>query len=109
MSLKKEEMSKQKITLGLSLHRPETVPFLADWMKQHDAVVLEEPPDEGFEQMLQGTLAVDDYIVHYTDKPNVANVRVSCVRAAVDYSPADDNFRTPDAPYNACRTREVCL
>jgi len=44
------------------MHRPEMVPFLADWMKRHDAVVLEEPPDEGFEQMLQGTIAVDDYI-----------------------------------------------
>ena len=62
MSLRKNEMSKQKITLGLSIHRPDMVPFLADWMKRHDAVLLEEPPDESFEQMLQGTLAVDDYI-----------------------------------------------
>ena len=44
------------------MHRPEMVPFLADWMKRHDAVVLEEPPDESFEQMLQGKIAVDDYI-----------------------------------------------
>ena len=44
------------------MHRPEMVPFLADWMKRHDAVVLEEPPDESFEQMLQGTIAVADYI-----------------------------------------------
>jgi hypothetical protein len=42
MSLRKKEMSKQKITLGLSMHRPEMVPFLADWMKRHDAVVLKE-------------------------------------------------------------------
>ena len=55
-------MLKQKITLGLSMHRPEMVPFLADWMQQHDAVLLEEPPAEGFEQMLQGALGVDDYL-----------------------------------------------
>ena len=52
----------QKITLGLSLHRPEMIPFLANWMQRHDAVVLEEPPADGFQQMLQGALAVDDYL-----------------------------------------------
>ena len=52
----------QKITLGLSLHRPEMIPFLANWMQRHDAIVLEEPPADGFQQMLQGALAVDDYL-----------------------------------------------
>ena len=52
----------QKITLGLSLHRPEMIPFLTHWMQRHDAVVLEEPPADGFQQMLQGALAVDDYL-----------------------------------------------
>jgi hypothetical protein len=58
----KKGMSMQKITLGLSLHRPEMIPFLADWMQRHDAVVLEEPPADGFRQMLQGYLVVDDYL-----------------------------------------------
>ena len=44
------------------MHRPEMVPFLADLMQLHDAIVLEEPPAEGFQQMLRGTLAVDDYL-----------------------------------------------
>jgi len=41
--------------------------------------------------------------------PNVANSGVSYVRAALDYSPADDNYRTPNAPYNAHKTGEFCL
>jgi len=60
MSLRKKEMSMQKVTIGLSLHRPEMIPFLANWMQRNDAIVLEEPPVNGFEQMLQGALAVDD-------------------------------------------------
>ena len=52
----------QKVTIGLSLHRPEMIPFLANWMQRHDTIMLEEPPVDGFEQMLQGTLAVGDYL-----------------------------------------------
>ena len=55
-------MSLQIMTIGLSLHRPEMIPFLAHWMQRHDAIVLEEPPVDGFQQMLQGALAVDDYL-----------------------------------------------
>ena len=57
-----EKMSKPKITIGLSLHRPEMVTYLADLMQLHDAIVLEEPPVDGFHQMLQGVLGVDDYL-----------------------------------------------
>jgi hypothetical protein len=53
----------QNITLGLSMHRPEMIPFMADWMRRHDAIFLEEPPTEGFEQMLGGLLDVDDYLM----------------------------------------------
>ena len=52
----------QKITLGLSVHRPEMIPFIANCMRRHDAIFLEEPPAVGFEQMLDGELAVDDYL-----------------------------------------------
>jgi len=38
------------------------IPFMADLMKAHEAVFLEEPPAEGFEEMLAGTLSVDDYL-----------------------------------------------
>jgi hypothetical protein len=50
-----------RITLGLSVHRPEMIPYMAGLMKQHEAVFLEEPPAEGFEEMLAGGLSVEDY------------------------------------------------
>lgn len=62
MSLEKHRISKQKITLGLSVHRPEMIPYMADWMRRHDAIFLEEPPAAGFAQMLTGELAVNDYL-----------------------------------------------
>jgi hypothetical protein len=62
MSLEKHRSSMQKITLGLSVHRPEMIAFIADWMRQHDAIFLEEPPAAGFQQMLDGKLAVDEYL-----------------------------------------------
>ena len=51
------------ITLGLSLHRPEMVPVMARWMQRHDVILLEEPPDRSFKQMLKGALRVDDYVM----------------------------------------------
>lgn len=62
MSHTKKGMPVKNITLGLSLHRPEMVPFLANWMQRSDALLLEEPTTEGFGQMLQGELAVADYL-----------------------------------------------
>ncbi len=50
------------MTLGLSLHRPEMIPLIAERMRRHDAIFLEEPPATGFELMLAGALAVDDYL-----------------------------------------------
>ena len=50
------------VTLGLSLHRPEFVPIMAQWMQRHDVIFLEEPPDLNFNQMLRGALRVDDYV-----------------------------------------------
>jgi hypothetical protein len=38
------------------------IPFTADLMKQHEAIFLEEPPAEGFEEMLTGRLSVEDYL-----------------------------------------------
>jgi len=62
MSPEKQRVSLPKITLGLSVHRPEMIPYIANCMRQHDAIFLEEPPAAGFEQMLEGTLDVDDYL-----------------------------------------------
>ena len=38
------------------------IPFTAGLMKQHEAIFLEEPPAAGFEDMLAGTLSVEDYL-----------------------------------------------
>lgn len=53
----------QQVTLGLSLHRPEMIPLIFDRMECHEAIILEEPPDTGFERMLAGRLAVDEYLM----------------------------------------------
>ena len=50
------------MTLGLSLHRPEMIPLIAERMRRHEAIFLEEPPATGFELMLAGAFAVDDYL-----------------------------------------------
>ena len=55
--------STQKVTIGLSVHRPEMIPIVAELIRGHDAFFLEEPPLTGFQQMLEGTLSVDDYLM----------------------------------------------
>ena len=55
-------MAVQRITLGLSEHRPEMIPLIASAMQQHQAILLEEPADEGFKRMLTGELGVEDYL-----------------------------------------------
>ena len=62
MPPEKQVLSVQKITLGLSTHRPEMIPLIADQMQRHEAIFLEEPPAGDFEQMLKGALKVDDYL-----------------------------------------------
>jgi hypothetical protein len=50
------------ITLGLSTHRPEMVPLTGELMARHEAVFLEEPPADGFHEMLGGEITVKDYL-----------------------------------------------
>jgi hypothetical protein len=52
----------QKITLGLSVHRPEMIPLIAAGMRRHEAIFLEEPPVAGLKQMLEGKLGVAEYL-----------------------------------------------
>ncbi len=52
-----------QVTIGLSMHRPEMTPLMSDHMRRHEAIFLEDPPDAGFEPMLAGRLAVDDYVM----------------------------------------------
>ena len=55
-------MAAKRITLGLSEHRPEMIPLIESAMQQHQAILLEEPADEGFKHMLTGELGVEDYL-----------------------------------------------
>ncbi|NNL43609.1 MAG: hypothetical protein HKO79_14075, partial [Desulfobacterales bacterium] len=50
------------INIGFSIHRPEMVPVMARIMGQHDVIFLEEPPEVNFENMLNRSLGVDDYL-----------------------------------------------
>jgi len=71
MSLKNQPMFIRNITLGLSVHRPEMMPYISECMRRHAAIFLEEPPAAGFQEMLTGKRAVDDYLgpidVEYPD------------------------------------------
>ena len=49
--------------MGLSAHRPEMLPLITETMKNHDSIFLEEPPTIGFQQMLDGALALDEYLM----------------------------------------------
>ena len=53
---------KQRVTLGLSLHRPEMIPVMLEQMHNHDIIVLEEPPSPDFGAMLNGGMTIDDYL-----------------------------------------------
>lgn len=52
-----------QVSVGLSLHRPEMIPLISEAMRGHDAIFLEEPPAPGFDQMIQGDLSIDDYLL----------------------------------------------
>jgi hypothetical protein len=53
----------QSITIGFSIHRSEIIDVTAELMHRHDVIFLEEPPADGLDEMLQGTLSIDDYLL----------------------------------------------
>ncbi len=55
--------SRPQVTLGFSVHRPEMVPLTFALMQRHDALFLEEPPSADFNDMLQGAVSIDDYLM----------------------------------------------
>jgi len=55
--------TRSKITLGFSIHRPEMVPLTFALMQRHDAIFLEEPPTADFNDMLQGAVSIEDYLM----------------------------------------------
>jgi hypothetical protein len=52
------------VTVGFAIHRPEMIPLLDAAMRGHATIVLEEPADPGFEEMLCGRLPVDEYLMN---------------------------------------------
>lgn len=51
------------ITIGFSIHRPEIIEITSNLMERHEVIFLEEPPAPGLEEMLEGVLPVDDYLL----------------------------------------------
>jgi len=56
-------MKKTIATIGFSSHRAEALPFAQSEMKQHQIIVLEEPPNPHLAAMLDGKLPIDDYLM----------------------------------------------
>jgi hypothetical protein len=50
------------ITIGFSSHRLEVLPVIQEEMARHQAIALEEPPEEDFADFLKGNLAAADYL-----------------------------------------------
>jgi hypothetical protein len=50
------------ITIGFSSHRLEVLPVIQEEMASHQAIALEEPPEEDFTDFLRGDLSADDYL-----------------------------------------------
>ena len=63
MPFQKIGKTEPKITIGLSLHRPEMIPIIRNYMQQCDAIFLEEPPETNFRQMLRGSISIEDYLM----------------------------------------------
>jgi hypothetical protein len=53
----------KRVTIGFSIHRPEVIGITADLMRLHDVIFLEEAPANGLQEMLQGDLSIDDYLL----------------------------------------------
>lgn len=50
------------ITVGLSSHRLEAIPYACQEMARHDAIILEEAPEPDFPALLAGNLGIEDYL-----------------------------------------------
>jgi len=52
------------ITIGFSSHRLEVLPAVWEEMSRHEAIVLEEPPEEDFQDFLEGNISAADYLAN---------------------------------------------
>ncbi len=50
------------ITIGFSPHRVEVLEHMAWEMEGHDLIILEEPPDPAFQEMVAGRMEVEAYV-----------------------------------------------
>ncbi len=50
------------LTVGLAPHRLEFLPETVRLMEEHEVIVLEEPPEPGFSEMLRGRIPVASYV-----------------------------------------------
>ncbi len=53
---------RREITVGLTPHRLEFLPTTKKLLWKHDIIVLEEPPDPLFQEMLTGRIPLDSYV-----------------------------------------------
>ena len=67
----------ERICLGFTSFRPETLPSAGERMREFRTVALEEPQTPGFEEMLRGELAVEEYLL-LTDFAFVRFAEDSC-------------------------------
>lgn len=51
------------ITIGFSSHRLEVLPVVQEEMSRHEALVLEEAPEEDFESFLTGRISATEYLL----------------------------------------------
>jgi hypothetical protein len=49
-------------TIGFSTHRLESLPFAREEMRQHEVIVLEEPPSPTLEKVFRGQDSVENYL-----------------------------------------------
>ncbi len=52
-----------RVSVVFSSHQSETLTLAAPLMERHDAIFLEEPPTQGFDSLLKGTLSAEDYLL----------------------------------------------
>jgi hypothetical protein len=55
--------SGKEITVAFSSHRPETLPYAFDTMRRHQTIILEEPKNPMFMDMLRDRLSIEDYLL----------------------------------------------
>lgn len=52
-----------RVWIGFTSYRPETLPFIEEYMGKCDAVILEEPHTPGFNEMIDNELPIEEYLM----------------------------------------------